>query len=185
VIRTLRSTAAVLGTSALLLAAAAGPASAQGSLQFALPDLGSLAQQFGVPLPAVAPEATGDPTTDITTRAFAGRLTGAFNDTRTATGAPRLVTKPELQSSAERSASTMALADKLSPGLPEAPGAKKWESFALEMPADAKPEAVVAKVMADPAQGGMITDRAFDSVGAGVAAAKDGSLYIVVGLADF
>src|SRR5699024_12043974 len=92
-------TAVVAGTSALLLTVGAGAASAQGSLQFALPSpidipgLASLAGGDEAEAPAAgqqAQPAVAMPP-EMAQAAFDGRIVAGVNEARTAVGAERQI----------------------------------------------------------------------------------------------
>ncbi len=178
--------AAVIGASALLLAAGAGTASAQGSLQFALPfpisipGLTSLAP--GAAPAAVAPAAVAPAVAlpaELGQMAFEGRVVAAVNEARIAVGADRLVTDPALAAAAGERAAQLALGDAAVGDLsvPEESGTS--DRTVLALPAGATPQSTLTALLTDTGMRERMLDGEFTRIGVGVVTADDGTVHVV------
>lgn len=187
----------VAGTSALLLAAGTGTASAQGSLEFALPlpfeipGLSSLAADAG-PGPDAGPEAGAAPRTaahgdpvfampeEWARMAFEGRIVAGANEARTAVGAERLVTDPVLADRAGERADELAAGDTTTGDLDVPEGVSTYDRTVLTLPADATPEDVLGAMLTDTGKRERMLDGEFSRVGVGLAAAEDQTIHVVL-----
>lgn len=181
-------TAVVAGTSALLLTVGAGTASAQGSLQFALP--------FPIDIPGLASLAGGDEAEapaagqqaqpavamppEMAQAAFDGRIVAGVNEARTAVGAERLVTDPELSDRAGARAMQLAAGDAVTGDLTVPPEASEFDRTVLEQPADASPQSVLAQILGDTGMRERMLDGEFTKVGVGTATADNGRIHAVL-----
>lgn len=192
----------VAGTSALLLATGAGTASAQGSLEFALPfpieipGLASLAADAGLApggeaLPAAASPAAASPAAAAHEPAFAmpaewaqmafeGRVVAGINEARTAVGADRLVTDPALADRATERAGELAAGDTATGDLDVPAEAATHDRTVLELPADATPQNVLSAMLTDTGMRERMLDGEFTRVGVGLAAAEDDTIHVVL-----
>lgn len=189
----------VAGASALLLTAGAGTASAQGSLQFALPlplDIPGLASLFGGADPLTPVPATADATADeedsdnlslvpaeLADRAFEGTVVAGINEARTAVGAERLITSPDLENTARERAAQLADGDANTGDL-SVPGAESAvDRTTLELPARSTPPNVLTALLADTGMRERMLNGEFTHVGAGLAVAEDGGMHLVLDFA--
>src|SRR5699024_2298637 len=139
------------------MAVVASTASAQGALQFALP--------FRTDIPGLASAAGGDEAEapaagqqaqpavamppEMAQAAFDGRIVAGVNEARTAVGAERLVTDPELSDRAGARAMQLAAGDAVTGDLTVPPEASEFDRTVLEQPADASPQSVLAQILGD------------------------------------
>lgn len=183
--------AIVAGTSALLLASGVGTASAQGSLELALP--------FPLDIPGLAslatgnaPEAPNTPETqamgqpafslpeEVAKNAFAGRVVAGINEARTAVGANRLVTDPNLVDGATERAEELAEGDPETGDLDVPDDAATQDRTVLKLPADAGPQDVLTKLLSDTGTRERMLDGKFTNVGVGLATAENGEIHTVL-----
>lgn len=182
----IRSTV-VAATSALLLTAGAGTASAQGSLQLPFPlDLGSLSSQFGGAAPAattpaaeLAPAVRGVPP-ELEQQAFEGRVVAAVNEARTAVGAERLVTDPALEAAAGERADELARGDARKGDLSAPEGTETLHRTTLALPEGATPQKALTELLGDTGMRERMLDGEFSRIGVGTATAADGTVHVVL-----
>lgn len=184
--------AVVAGTSALLLAAGAGTASAQGSLQFALPfplDIPGLASLAAAPAAPddTADEGQADPLVvvpdEINQKAFEGTVVAGVNEARTAVGADRLVASPELEASAGERAEQLAAGDPTTGDLTVPDAVSTGDRSTLELPAKATPPNVLTELLADTGMRDRMLDGDTEQVGVGMAADDEGEVHVVLDFA--
>lgn len=184
--------AVVAGTSALLLAAGAGTASAQGSLQFALPfplDIPGLASLAAAPAAPddTADEGQADPLVvvpdEINQKAFEGTVVAGVNEARTAVGADRLVASPELEASAGERAELLAAGDPTTGDLTVPDAVSTGDRSTLELPAKATPPNVLTELLADTGMRDRMLDGDTEQVGVGMAADDEGEVHVVLDFA--
>ncbi|MDV8002205.1 CAP domain-containing protein [Rhodococcus sp. IEGM 1408] len=184
--------AVVAGASALLLVTGAGTASAQGSLQFALP--------FPLDIPGLASliSGTGAPGTqavqtaqvqhepliavpeEVARKAFEGRIVAGINEARTAVGAERLVTDPILAATARVRAEQLAAGDPITGDLTVPEGDETLNRTVLDLPPEATPQNVLTAMVTDTGMRERMLNGDFDHVGVGTAAGQDGLLHVVL-----
>lgn len=197
--------AVVIGASALLLGSGAGTASAQGSLQFELPfpisipGLTAPAAPAGEPV-ADAPAGDPGPTAenlapadllpadllpgDLIDRAFEGSVVAAVNEARTAVGADRLVTDPELEAVAAEHAAELAAGDPTTGEVTVPEDAVPAESTAtdrtiLTLPEGSTPQQALVALLADTGMRERMLDGEFTRVGVAMATDEDGRMHVV------
>lgn len=194
--------AVVAGASALLLATGAGTASAQGSLQLAVPfplDLPGLASLIsGTGAPGTATPSTDTPGTatapeqhepvfampeEMARKAFEGSVVAGINEARTAVGAERMVTDPVLAAVALVRAEQLAVGDPTTGDLTVPEGTETRNRTVLDLPPDATPQSAVAAMVTDTGMRERMLEGGFAQVGVGTAAAEDGRLHVVVDFA--
>ena len=192
--------AVVIGASALLLGSGTGTAAAQGSLQFELP--------FSIPgltAPATPADAGGDGDesglavadvlpadllpadllpADVVDRAFEGSIVAAVNEARTAVGADRLVTDPELEAIAGERAEELAAGDSTTgevtvPADATAADATPTDRTVLTLPAGSTPQQTLTALLADTGMRERMLDGEFTRVGVGTATDQDGRMHVV------
>lgn len=199
--------AVVVGTSALLLASGAGTATAQGSLEFALPfpldlpGLSSLAADAGlVPAdPATGPEgeaadfAPADlAPAEFKAMAFEGAVVAAVNEARLVVGADRLVTDPALEASARERAAKLAEGDPTTGEVTVPEDAKtdaeggaadgttdSDDRTILTLPEGATPQNALTALLSDTGMRERMLEGEFSKVGVGVVTADDGTVHLV------
>lgn len=178
----------VVGTSALLLSTGVGTASAQGSLEFALPfplDIPGLASlATGAEPHGPAPEVKGAPVVampaELAQKAFEGRIVAGINEARTAVGADRLVADPALAAGADERAAQLAEGASTTGDLSVPEGAGEFDRTVLTQPADATPPAVLTALLGDTGMRERMLDGEFTKVGVGTATAEDGGIHTVL-----
>lgn len=183
--------AVVAGTSALLLAAGTGTAAAQGSLQFALPFLDIPGLASLAPAPDAGEATAGEGPADrlvvvpdeLNQKAFAGTVVAGINEARTAVGADRLVTSPELEASASERAEQLAAGEATTGDLTVPDEVATDDRSVLELPARSTPPNVLTDLLADTGMRERMLDGESTQVGAGVATADDGTLRVVLDFA--
>lgn len=188
--------AVVIGTSALLLGSGAGTAAAQGSLQFELPfpipGLTAPAAPTGnggEPGPAVADllpaDLPGDLLpADLIDRAFEGSVVAAVNEARTAVGADRLITDPELEALAGERAAELAAGDATTGEVTVPEEAVPAESArgdrtVLTLPEGSTPQQVLTALLSDTGMRERMLDGEFTRVGVGTATDAGGRVHVV------
>lgn len=193
--------AVVIGTSALLLGSGAGTAAAQGSLQFAvplpitIPGLTAPADPAGEPGPDAAGLIPADlipadllPAellpADLVDRAFEGSVVAGVNEARTAVGADRLVTDPELEGIARERAAELAAGDPTTGEVPVPEDAVPADSAStdrtvLTLPAGSTPQQVLVALLEDTGMRERMLDGEFTRVGVGTATDEDGRMHVV------
>lgn len=190
--------AVVAGASALLLVTGAGTASAQGSLQFAvpfpldLPGLASLISGAGAPGTGTG---TGTGTApeqheplfampeEMARKAFEGSVVAGVNEARTAVGADRVVTDPVLAAVARVRAEQLAVGDPTTGDLTVPEGTETRNRTVLDLPPEATPQSALAAMVTDTGMRERLLDGEFGQVGVGTAAAEDGRLHVVMDFA--
>ncbi|WP_216693761.1 CAP domain-containing protein [Dietzia psychralcaliphila] len=181
--------AVVAGASALLLATGAGTASAQGSLELALPfplDIPGLASLMSG---AAAPGATAVAAQDaplvvvppeVARKAFEGSVVAGVNEARTAVGAERLVTDGILSVEASVRADQLAAGDPTTGDLPVPESAEARDRTVLQLPAEATPQNVLTAMLTDTGMRERMLDGEFATVGVGTATDEDGQIHVVL-----
>src|SRR5690606_24104339 len=166
----LRSAVAT-GAAALLLASGTGTASAQGSLELALPFFAAIPglSSLAAGTPGAAPAPVTDPAAagasellpeEVRLMAFEGSVVAAVNEARLVVGADRLVTDHELEASARERAAELAAGDPTTGEVtvpadarvgadPDAPDAdadadRAGDRTVLALPAGASPQQALA-----------------------------------------
>lgn len=187
----IRSAVAV-AASAALLAAGSGTASAQGSLQGALPfplDLGSLSALLqgspaapGAPAAQLAPAVRGVPP-ELAQQAFAGRVVAAINEARLAVNADRLVTDPTLEATATERADELARGDDTTGDLSAPEGTETLHRTTLALPEGATPQKALTEMLGDTGMRERMLEGEFTTIGVGTATAADGTVHVVVDFA--
>lgn len=185
--------AVVAGASALLLATGAGTASAQGSLELALPfplDIPGLASLIsGPPAPGaaavseqVAPLVVVPP--EVAQKAFEGSVVAGINEARTAVGAERLVTDPVLTVEAAVRADQLAGGEATTGDLtvPEADPTR--DRTVLALPPEATPQNALTAMLTDTGMRERMLDGGFGKVGVGTATGDDGQIHVVLDFTD-
>lgn len=178
--------AVVAGASALLLVTGAGTASAQGSLQFALPfpldipGLASLISGAGAPGTQVHHEPLVAVPEEVARKAFEGSVVAGINEARTAVGADRLVTDPVLAATARVRAEQLAVGDPTTGDLTVPEGDETLNRTVLDLPPEATPQSVLTAMVTDTGMRERMLSGEFDHVGVGTAASKDGQLQVVL-----
>lgn len=184
--------AVVAGASALLLATGAGTASAQGSLQFALPfpldipGLASLLSGAGAPgteTARVQHEPLMAVPEEVARKAFEGSVVAGINEARTAVGAERLVTDPVLAATARVRAEQLAVGDPTTGDLTVPAGAETQNRTVLDLPPEATPQDVLTAMVTDTGMRERMLSGEVDLVGVGTAADADGQLRVVLDFA--
>nr|WP_194307703.1 CAP domain-containing protein [Dietzia sp. B44] len=171
-----------------MLVTGAGTASAQGSLELALPfplDIPGLASLMSgpstpgttatttvaeqdAPLVVVPPE--------VARKAFEGSVVAGVNEARTAVGAERLVTDAILSVEAAVRADQLAVGDPTTGDLPVPDSGEARDRTVLTLP----PEATPQNVLTDTGMRERMLDSAFTKVGVGTAAGEDGVIHVVL-----
>ncbi|GAA1054026.1 CAP domain-containing protein [Dietzia natronolimnaea] len=184
--------AVAAGASALLLVTGAGTASAQGSLELALPfplDIPGLASLMSgpstpgttatttvaeqdAPLVVVPPE--------VARKAFEGSVVAGVNEARTAVGAERLVTDAILSVEAAVRADQLAVGDPTTGDLPVPDSGEARDRTVLTLPPEATPQNVLTAMLTDTGMRERMLDGAFTKVGVGTAAGEDGVIHVVL-----
>lgn len=185
--------AVVAGASALLLLTGAGTASAQGSLQFALPfpldipGLASLISGAGAPgtqAAAQTAQVQHEPLIavpeEVARKAFEGSVVAGINEARTAVGAERLVTDPVLAATARVRAEQLAVGDPTTGDLTVPTGDETLNRTVLDLPPEATPQNVLTAMVTDTGMRERMLSGDFDHVGVGTAADEDGQLHVVL-----
>lgn len=181
--------AVVAGASALLLATGAGTASAQGSLELALPfplDIPGLASLMSG---AAAPGATAVAAQDaplvvvppeVARKAFEGSVVAGVNEARTAVGAERLVTDAVLSVEAGVRADQLAVGDPTTGDLPVPESGEVRDRTVLTLPAEATPQNALTAMLTDTGMRERMLDGEFAKVGVGTATDADGRIHVVL-----
>ncbi|MFN3338212.1 MAG: CAP domain-containing protein [Dietzia sp.] len=181
--------AVVAGASALLLATGAGTASAQGSLELALPfplDIPGLASLIPG---AAAPGATAVTAQDaplvvvppeVARKAFEGSVVAGVNEARTAVGAERLVTDAVLSVEAGVRADQLAAGDPTTGDLPVPESGEARDRTVLTLPPEATPQNVLTAMLTDTGMRERMLDGGFATVGVGTATDEDGQIHVVL-----
>lgn len=183
--------AVVAGATALLMAGGAGTASAQGSLQFALPfplDLPGLSSLMTGPgaQGAVATETHAQPLVvvpaDVARTAFEGSIVAGVNEARTAVGAERLVTDAALADEARVRAEQLAAVDPAAddPATAKLLADESRDRSELELAPEATPPNVLTALLTDPTTRDRMLDSDFTHVGVGTATDEAGEIHIVL-----
>ncbi|EYT65249.1 hypothetical protein H483_0101910 [Dietzia sp. UCD-THP] len=181
--------AVVAGASALLLATGAGTASAQGSLELALPfplDIPGLASLIpGATAPGAATVAAQDAPLvvvppEVARKAFEGSVVAGVNEARTAVGAERLVTDPALSVEAEVRADQLAAGDPTTGDLPVPESGETRDRTVLTLPPEATPQNVLTAMLTDTGMRERMLDGEFAKVGVGTATDGDGRIHVVL-----
>ncbi|MET3861041.1 uncharacterized protein YkwD [Dietzia sp. 2505] len=184
--------AVAAGASALLLVTGAGTASAQGSLELALPfplDIPGLASLMsGAPAPGAttattvaeqdAPLVVVPP--EVARKAFEGSVVAGVNEARTAVGAERLVTDAILSVEAAVRADQLAAGDPTTGDLPVPDSGEARDRTVLTLPPEATPQNVLTAMLTDTGMRERMLDGAFTKVGVGTAADEDGVIHVVL-----
>ena len=181
--------AVVAATSTLLLVAGSGAASAQGSLDFALPfplDIPGLASLLGgteTGIPETA-EQGGEPIfampPEMAQKAFEGRVVAGINEARLAVGADRLITDPALAAGAAERAEELAAGDPTTGDLEVPTEAATQDRTVLTLPADSSPQNVLTALLSDTGMRERMLDGEFTKIGAGLATAENGEIHTVL-----
>ncbi|GAA1713686.1 CAP domain-containing protein [Dietzia cercidiphylli] len=181
--------AVAAGASALLLVTGAGTASAQGSLELALPfplDIPGLASLMSGPS---APGATAVAEQDaplvvvppeVARKAFEGSVVAGVNEARTAVGAERLVTDAILSVEAGVRADQLAVGDPTTGDLPVPDSGEDRDRTVLALPPEATPQNVLTAMLTDTGMRERMLDGEFTKVGVGTAAGEDGVIHVVL-----
>lgn len=187
--------AIVAATSALLLASGAGTASAQGSLELALPslmDIPGLASLIsgapalpGAPAPDASPAAAqAQPAfvmpAEMAKTAFEGRVVAGINEARIAVGADRLVTDAALSAQAAERARELAAGDAVMGDLDVPAEAATLDRTTLDLPADASPQNVLTALLSDTGMRERMLNGEFTKIGVGTATADNGKIHTVL-----
>lgn len=184
--------AVVAGASALLLATSAGTASAQGSLELALPfplDIPGLASLIsGPPAPGAAavneqaaPLVVVPP--EVARKAFEGSVIAGINEARTAVGAERLVTDPVLAVEATVRADELAAGDPATGDLSVPESDVDRDRTVLTLAPEATPQNVLTAMLTDTGMRERMLEGGFDKVGVGTATDDDGEIHVVLDFA--
>ncbi|AVZ38486.1 MULTISPECIES: CAP domain-containing protein [unclassified Dietzia] len=181
--------AVVAGASALLLATGAGTASAQGSVELALPfplDIPGLASLIpGATAPGAATVAAQDAPLvvvppEVARKAFEGSVVAGVNEARTAVGAERLVTDPVLSVEAEVRADQLAAGDPTTGDLPVPESGETRDRTVLALPPEATPQNVLTAMLTDTGMRDRMLDGEFAKVGVGTATDEEGRIHVVL-----
>ena len=199
----LRSVVAT-GAAALLLASGTATASAQGSLELALPFFAAIPglSSLAAGTPGAAPAPVTDPAAagasellpeEVRLMAFEGSVVAAVNEARLVVGADRLITDHELEASARERAAELAAGDPTTgevtvpadarvgadPDAPTADADRAADRTVLALPAGASPQQALATLLGDTGMRERMLDGEFVRIGVGVATAEDGTVHVV------
>jgi uncharacterized protein YkwD len=181
--------AVVAGASALLLTTGAGTASAQGSLELALPfplDIPGLASLMpGATAPGGTAVAAQEAPlvvvpAEVARKAFEGSVVAGVNEARTAVGAERLVTDAVLSVEAGVRADQLALGDPTTGDLPVPESGESRDRTVLTLPPEATPQNALTAMITDTGMRERMLDGGFTKVGVGTATGEDGRIHVVL-----